>query len=209
MVAVGILGQEGEEIKRSEFPMGPWLACTFGQLLKPRPFFETPEHKDLQCGQRVLMALQGTAASGAAAKSTGWGWGGSAALKAIGDEGPLRTSDRDLQALAKQPMQAVIDLGHLVREVPELLPSGKLPFDISEHPAVRHTVAKRLLDRMDKEMARFAEMQKATPAPRLKELMEQELTKLSSGSQEAAQKAEQVGGKSKVFFEDKSNDHLL
>ena len=26
---------------------------------------------------------------------------------------------------------------------------GKLPFDIAAHPAVRHTVARRLLDRME------------------------------------------------------------
>ena len=98
---------------------------------------------------------------------------------------------------------------------------GNLPFDISAHPAVRHTVARRLLDRMEadarqrqcwmwqvkhcetvgcwnmlepsaspldpldslltstilwdpgcEEMIRFAEMQKKTPAPKVKELSE-------------------------------------
>ena len=41
------------------------------------------------------------------------------------------------------------------------------------------------------EMNRFAEMQKKTPAPRVKELSEVELTTLS-GSKEAAQTAEQA-----------------
>ncbi|CAJ1371061.1 unnamed protein product, partial [Effrenium voratum] len=126
----------------------------------------------------------------AGGKSSGWGWGGSAALKAISGDEPLRTSEADLAALARQPMQAVLDLGHVTREVPENLPSGKLPFDISQHPAVKHTVARRLLDRMEAEMGRFADMQKATPAPRVRELSEVELTKLSAGAKDAAEAAE-------------------
>ena len=81
-------------------------------------------------------------------------------FEAITTDGPLRTSEQDLQALASQPMQQVLDLGHIAREVPQNLPTGDLPFDIAGHPAVRHTVAKRLLDRMQAEMKRFAEMQK-------------------------------------------------
>ena len=41
-------------------------------------------------------------------------------------------------------------------------------------------------------MIRFAEMQKKTPAPKVKELSEVELSKLSDGSKEAAQAAKQA-----------------
>ncbi|CAJ1434395.1 unnamed protein product [Effrenium voratum] len=164
---------------------------------------QTPPHsesrQDLQCGERILLSLasrepKGGPEGAAGGKSSGWGWGGSAALKAISGDEPLRssgwTSEADLAALARQPMQAVLDLGHVTREVPENLPSGKLPFDISQHPAVKHTVARRLLDRMEAEMGRFADMQKATPAPRVRELSEVELTKLSAGAKDAAEAAE-------------------
>lgn len=43
-------------------------------------------------------------------------------------------------------------------------------------------------------MIRFAEMQKKTPAPKVKELSEAELTKMSNGSKEAAQAAQQARG---------------
>lgn len=78
----------------------------------------------------------------------------------------------------------VIDLGH-IREVPDNLPTGSLPFDISSHPAVRHTVGRfcrkvSSFDRMEAEMLRFAEMQKKTPAPKVKQLSEENKLNLTS-----------------------------
>ncbi len=54
------------------------------------------------------------------------------------------------------------------------------------------TVLQPLISAGFQEMTRFAEMQKKTPAPKVKELSEVELTKLSGGSKEAAQAAEQA-----------------
>lgn len=93
--------------------------------------------------------------------------------------------EEDLTALAAQPLRKLCD-EHLLLEAPVDIVTGSLPFDLGQHPAMKHAVARKMVERLAKEVGHYAEVRNAEPIPRLKKLNLEAIVAGAPDAQETA-----------------------
>lgn len=107
----------------------------------------------------------------------------------------MKLSDEQVSACGGQPLGKSLDLNQLVDDVPaatsgDARVSTSLPFDVSKHPASKSHVALRMIERLSKDVAEYAQHEKVRKKQMMRGMTnDREIDQLvSSANPEASQR---------------------
>ncbi|CAK0867309.1 unnamed protein product [Prorocentrum cordatum] len=112
----------------------------------------------------------------------------------------------DLEALASQPLRNICKR-HLLYEGSQDKVGDSLPFDLDDHPAMKHAVAQGMIVRLVKEMKQYASMRNTERYPLLLELDVEGVVADAPGKQQAA--AQQLTAVKQALEARKTEDERL